>query len=493
VYIIYRMSSAVGFPKELSNDIDYQLPASVNSYNVRVVPSNVQSVSSPSQTLTAGSTGLQLNGTSTNIIFDLPCAGGKGVHLDPRFTLVNFRVAYQVPQNGATPPVNAIITSARLRSHAMAWFDRMFITEQTGAIVEDINLFGLVNDTIVGTEIDVAQRDCLALPFGFAYEPESSNSQNITAGHALTGINGATLNGAVTVYYSYSVPLVSALLGKGASKMFNIGQTSRLQLTLQTAAVQPITFVTSTAGTAATFVSTLDNISLSCQYVDVGMEGMRLLGKTGPQYYSGLTWRVSASAVNAGQTGAVSILTGIKGSSVRTCGLRINESSALTTAGCINGIYDSKCPQASALSWNINGQLYPSNPVNPLNNPAQLFMQTQQALGNFNSYEWKSGLVPSRYFVYVPGGTLPTDADRIFSDAGNTSSVLYQSQFLWMYSLEKVSRAGIMDGMNMTSGQTYLQAQITNGSTAALTYFFLAKMDVVFILDPATGSIQVRQ
>jgi hypothetical protein len=62
-----------------------------------------------------------------------------------------------------------------------------------------------------------------------------------------------------------------------------------------------------------------------------------------------------------------------------------------------------------------------------------------------------------------------------------------------MYSLEKVSRAGIMDGQNLTSGQTYLQAQITNGSSYALTYFFLAKMDVVFILDPATGSIQVRQ
>jgi hypothetical protein len=488
VYIIYKMSSAVGFPKELSNEIDYQLPASVNSYNVRIVPSNVQSVASPAQTLTASST-LQLNGTSTNIILDLPCSGGKGVHLDPRFTLVNFRVAYQIPAGASA----AVITSARLRSHAMAWFDRMFITEQTGAIIEDINLFGLVNDTIVETEIDVAQRDCLALPFGFAYEPESSNSQNITAGHAITGINGATVSAAVTVYYSYSVPLVSALLGKGASKMFNIGQTSRLQVTLQTAAVQPITFVTGTATTQATFVSTIDNISLSCQYVDVGMEGMRLLGKTGPQYYSGLTWRVSASAVNAGQTGAVSILTGIKGSSVRACGLRVNESSTLSTAGCINGIYDSKCPQASALSWNINGQLYPSNPINPLNNPSQLFMQTQQALGNFNSYEWKSGLVPTRYFVYVPGGTLPTDADRIFSDAGNASSVLYQSQFLWMYSLEKVSRAGIMDGSNMTSGQTYLQAQITNGSTNALTYFFLAKMDVVFILDPATGSIQVRQ
>jgi len=482
------MAGTVGLPKELSNDIDYQLPAGVNSYNVRVVPSNLSSVVSTTQTLTA-STPLQLNGTSTNIIFDLPCSGGKGVHLDPRFTLLNFRVAYEVPAGASS----AIITTARLRSHAMAWFDRMFITSQSGAILEDINQYGLINDTIVTTEIDVAQRDCLASAFGFAYEPESSNSQNVTAGHALAGINGATLSAAVKVYYSYSVPLVSALLGKGASKMFNIGQTNRLQLTLQTAQIQPITFVTSTAGTAATFVSTIDNIQLSCQYVDVGAEGMRLLGKTGMQYYNGLTWRVSSTSVAAGVAGATSILTGIKGSSVRTLGLRISESSQLSTAGCINQQYDSKAPQSTALSWNINGQLYPSNPINPLYNPAQLFMQTQQALGNFNSYEWKSGLVPTRYFVFLSSANaLPSDADRVFYDASFNSSVLYQSQFLWFYSLERVSKGGIMDGSNLNSGQTYLQNQILNGSSYATTYYFIAKMDVMFMLDPATGEISVR-
>ena len=481
------MSSAVGFPKELSPEIDYQLPEGVNSYNLRVVPSNVQSVVSSTQTLTASST-LQLNGTSTNIIFDLPCSGGKGVHLDPRFTLLNFRVAYEIPTGASA----AIITAARLRSNAMAWFDRMFISSQSGAILEDINQYGLISDVVVNTEIDVAQRDVLSAAYGFAYENATAGSLNTNAGHVITNIDATTVSAAVKVYYSYSVPIISALLGKGASKMFNIGATNRLQLTLQTASILPISFVTSTATTAATFISTIDNVQLSLQYVDVGMAGMRLLGKSGPQYYNGLTWRVSATSVPAGTSGAVSILTGLKGSSVRTCGLRVCETSTLSTAGCINGIYDSKCPQATALSWNINGQLYPSNPINPLYNPAQLFQQTQQALGNFNSYEWKCGLVPSKYFVYVPGGTLPTDADRVFSDSTSASATTSQAGFLWMYSLEKVARAGIMDGANLNSGQTYLQAQIQNGSTNGLTYFFIAKMDVIFVLDPVSGEISVR-
>ena len=484
------MSSAVGFPKELSNEIDYQLPAGVNSYNVRVVPSNVTSITSTQQTLTASSAPT-INGTSTNIIFDLPCSGGKGVHIDPRFTLVNFRVKYRL-----VSATTALITNARLRSHAMAWFDRMFITSQSGAILEDMNLYGLINDVVVQTEIDVAQRDVLAAAFGFQYELDSdaTGSKNINGGHALPLIEqgSTTITGEQIVYFSYSVPLVSSLLGKGASKMFNIGQTNRLQLTLQTAATLPLTFVTSTAGTPAVFETTMDNIQLSCQYVDVGNEGMRLLGKSGPQYYNGLTYRVSSSSVNAGQAGAVSILTGIKGSSVRALGLRVCEAATNTTAACVNGIYDSKCPQATALSWNINGQLMPSNPINPLYNPAQLFMQTQQSLGNFNSYEWKSGLIPARYFTYIPGGTLPTDADRVFTIAGNASFATAQAQFLWMYSLERVSKAGIMDGQNLSSGQTYLQAQIQNGSTNNLTYFFIAKMDVVYVLDPASGELSVR-
>jgi hypothetical protein len=120
-------------------------------------------------------------------------------------------------------------------------------------------------------------------------------------------------------------------------------------------------------------------------------------------------------------------------------------------------------------------------------------MQSQQALGNLNSsYEWKCGLVPSQYFVYIPGGTIPTDSDRVFTDAGNASSADAQSQFHWFYSLEKVAKAGILDGANLNSGQTYLNAQIQNGSTNALTFFFIAKMDVVYMLDPASGEINVR-
>ena len=87
---------------------------------------------------------------------------------------------------------------------------------------------------------------------------------------------------------------------------------------------------------------------------------------------------------------------------------------------------------------------------------------------------------------------MPSDADRVFTDAGSASNTTAQAQFLWLYSLEKVAKAGIMDGQNLNSGQTYLNVQIQNGSTNALTYFFLAKMDVIYILDSASGEITTR-
>jgi hypothetical protein len=84
------MLSQVGFPKELQNEIDYQLPPSVSAYNVKVVPSNGSQFQSSTQTLTASST-LNLNGSNQNIIFDIPAGQGKSIFVDPRFSTLNFR------------------------------------------------------------------------------------------------------------------------------------------------------------------------------------------------------------------------------------------------------------------------------------------------------------------------------------------------------------------------------------------------------------------
>jgi hypothetical protein len=482
------MLSQVGFPKELQNAIDYSIPASVNTYAVKVVPSNVSSVPTSTQTLTPSST-LNLQGSNANVIFDIPAGQGKGIFVDPRFTTLNMRVNYEVVSAGAT----AVITSGVLRSSAMAHFDRAYTQSQSGVVLDDVNLVGVVQDQLIALEIDVAQRDALALMYGFQYESAGFSSQNNSQGHTINAINGIA-SGALAAgsnYYSYSMPLLNSLIGKGASKFFQIGATNKLQVVLQTAAILPITIITGAAGTAATLRVTIDNISLNLQYVDIGAEGVKMLEKTGLQYYSGITYRASTSTLPFGAKGAVSMLTGLRGSSVRSVFTRCCETNTTTTAGCVNYWYDSKLPQATSISYNVNGLIVPPNPVDLLHAPATAFSYTQEANGSFNTYEFKSGMSPDRYCVFAIGAdALMSDADKnIVSSLTNPYSL---AQWSFAYNMEKVSKAGILDGANMNSGNTFLNLVLANGSANNLTFIFIAKLDIIYILDTATGEISVR-
>jgi hypothetical protein len=285
---------------------------------------------------------------------------------------------------------------------------------------------------------------------------------------------------------------MSSLIGKGARKYFQIGATSKLQLVLQSSAIIPITFVTGSATTQATFRITIDNMSLDLQYVDIGDEGVKMLGKSGMQYYDGTTYRVS-SATLPSTAGTVSLLTGLRGSSVRALFMRCTEASTLSTAGCINQIYDSKMPQATSVAWNLNGLVVPSNPVDFMRNPALTMSYTQEANASFNTHEFKSGLVPSRYFVFVPSATtVAADTDQVVKAAGTASSVASQSQFLWGYNLEKISKFGLMSGANLNSGNAFLNMTLANASSNTLTFFFIAKQDVIYIHDTESGSLEAR-
>jgi hypothetical protein len=165
--------------------------------------------------------------------------------------------------------------------------------------------------------------------------------------------------------------------------------------------------------------------------------------------------------------------------------------SALTTTNCINGVFDSKALIASSLSWNIGGLAVPSNPTNTSNNPSLAFLQTLQAYNSFDPYAFRSSVVPTRYFTYIPGGTLPTDADQIYTVASNASSVASQCMWAWGISLETVAKMGILDGVNLNASSTFLNANLLMASTNAITLYFLAKMDVIYVIDES-GNVSVR-
>ena len=139
------LPSSVGLPNEMMlGNLDYSLPPDAKSYSVRVQPSNISSVTSPTYTATAA-TNLDLTFPSQNIIFDLPAGVSPSMFLDSRFTTLGFRMTINVVTAGTA----STIASGYLRSHANSFFDRMYITSQNGQIIEDIGEYGLVNDTLI--------------------------------------------------------------------------------------------------------------------------------------------------------------------------------------------------------------------------------------------------------------------------------------------------------------------------------------------------------
>lgn len=475
------MASQVAFPESLRPGVDYSLPAGVSSTAIKVVPSNVSTIVCPTTTLTANTTGFNLNGSNANIILDIPTGGSKSLFADPRYTLLNFRCKYSVSGGNG-----AVINKATLRSHALAHFDRMYI-QSGGVVLEDINLYGVINDQINALELSQGDIDSLAMMYGF--RAEATSDELHYQGHTLAGIDNATVTSA-DAYYSYSVPILSSLLGKGAHKMLQTGALSNLQLILQTAAILPVTISTGAATTAASFVCTIDNISLSMQQVDIGMEGVKMLDKTGVQYYSGITYRASTATLPAGTSGSVSLLTGLRGSSVRGIWTRCTQGGAVDASGCLNYVYDSKLPQATSAQYNINGINYPPNPIDIIHAPATAFSALQESNSQFNNYDFKSTITPARYCAYVLGGTLATDADaRISSGLSNAD---YLCSFAYGCNLEKVSKAGIMDGLNANQANVYFNAVLANGADRVLTFIFIAKQDVIYVHDTQSGQISVR-
>ena len=479
--------TTVGLPSELKPELDYSLPPGMSSYQVRVTPSNLSQVQSSTQTLTASST-INISNTSTNVIFEIPTQAGSNTVVDPRFTSLSFRVGYEIVSKGT----NNAVTNCQLRSHAGAFFNRSF-TQAGGVILEDIANYDIINDFIVQQEFNVADRDAIAACYGFDYESSGASSQNNANGHKVNGIDAAA-NAAVGIrYYSYTIPLLNSVIGKGASKFFNISKVNKMQIVLTTSPLAPLTMIVGTTGTApdATFRITLDNFQLNLNYINLG-EASKLLAKAGPSYYNATTWRSSTSTLTAGVSGNVTSLVGVRGSSVRALWVKATEAvSALTTTNCINGVFDSKALIASALSWNIGGLSVPSNPTNTSTNPSLAFLQTLQAYNSFDPMSFRSSVVPTRYFTYIPGGTLPTDADQIYTVSGNASTVASQCMWSWGLSLETVAKMGILDGVNLNASSTFLNANLLMASTNAITLFFLAKMDVIYVIDEA-GNVSVR-
>lgn len=480
------LPSSVSLPAEMQlGSLDYSLPPDARSYQVKVQPSNVSQIASPDITFAASAQGVDYPFPSQQIIFDLPCGSSPSTFLDNRFTTLNFTATYS---NGSTN--TGVMTSGSLRSHANAFFDRMFITSQNGQILEDITEYGLVNDLLVNFQMNNSVRDGTAMQFGF----DEREANNTSQGHAIASFTNQTLSSGCTSTYSYSVPILSGLVGVLSEKMLNIGRTSKLQLIIQSSSVAPVTLSTST--TAGTFKIVLSNFSITCEYIDIGASALKMLDQTlvnNQAYIHGVSYRVTSNTIPAGTSGNLSLLAGIRNSSVKSLFVKYVDNVVNNTDSSVNSKYDSKNPMINNFAFNIGGQRYPSNPLNPLLLPSQSFSEIEKAIGSFNNAQFQSCISRAQYCKLSKGGTASGVASTT-QDAGYTlnSSLTSQCQFFMGFCLEVCAKRGILSGLNCSSAPVFVENNILTAPTNAHLVYIFAMIDCIFIHDVSTGDISVR-
>lgn len=488
------LPSSIGLPQEMMlGNLDFSLPPDAKSFSVKIQPSNLSQIQGSFTTPTGAAT---FSGDNpfpiSNIIFDLPVGSSPSMFLDSRFTTLNFQMNVSITNAGTQN--TGSFGSSYLRGGAYSWFDRMYITSQNGQIVEDIQEFGLINDTLCALQMNNSVRDGIANQYGFL-----SSTGIDSQGHQIGILStGTTVTTAMTETHSYSIPLASGVVGVLADKFLNVGRTSKLQVVLQTASVIPITLSTVGAwGAGATVQITLSNFSLQCEYIDIGVNSLQLLDNTlvdGKSYIHGTTYRTSSATLPATSSGSTSLLCGIRASSVKSLFTRFVDGGVASLNNSVNGKYDSKNPILNSVNYNVGGIKFPQTPINPLLSPSQAFRETQMAIGSFNNSQFQSAITPKNYCKLSAGGTGQTatgGATQEYTwDLGSSSAA--QCQFIFGENVEVVSKRGLLSGLNCTSAPIFVEFNIASAITNSHIVYCIAMLDHVIIHDVRSGDIQVR-
>lgn len=488
------MSVVIGLPKTMLSSPEASLSEGCSAQWVRIQPSNVSSVVSQNASLAASSVLNSMPFPSQDVRFSIPVGQGKNVWLDNQRTTVAFKCKYEV----VTASIGAATITGSVVSNGFAWFDRLQSINSNGVNVEDVNNLAISEHHNQIYSFNSSERDSLALPYGYKFDDEATDSRNTVTGHDITAFSAtaSTLNiGSST--YSYCVPLPSSLLGYRAKSMLPVGALAKLDVYLTTTSTCPV-IITSGAGitTSAVVKMTLSDFAINAYYITLDDKSASLLGSPKMHFVHGITSRVSSATVNSGVQGQVSALIGVRAQSVRALATRFSES-ALTTAGSLGGVFDSKMPLCSQMNLFLNGKdKVPSNYHNTITAPATVFAHAMQASEAFTEKKMKFGGVPLAFCTYLATSSAPTSADGYDQNTVNAGSDTYQNSlqsFCFAEDLRKASTSTIMDGYNLAqSSSNYLELNIAKAPTNTIYVTFIASCDCIYLIDLEQGTIDFR-
>jgi len=485
-------SIPLALPKSILPSPDGAVSASVTSQWVRVQPNNISQVVSTATSVSNSLTvPTQITLGSQQLNFDLPTGQGANVYCDTAKSTISFRVRYQVTTASTT---NYTSLAAYLQSSAHSYINRM-TTYVAGQVVDDVTGYDIAMSEQTNWQFDVTQRDTM-FNMGFLGEQSIDPNKNILQGHGILNFSGAALT-LGSNYHSYEIPFCNSLFGTGNRSMCPIGKLAKSSVSLYTPQLAPIVILNATtaAGAGAVVQITIDQIAINLFTLSLDEASMKLLSPQKEHYMAGLTYRIGSGAISSSTNGAVSVQVPVRVRSARSLATRFSES-LVTTAGSLNGQFDSKMPLVSSLNYFIaSSKRVPANPHNTLISPSTVYARA--IMSNFDttydSWKTKSGFVFDNYFRYISTGTAPTDAtcDKLVVEANTTTEVNNLASFSFCEDLRCASSANFLSGMDLTVSNSFLEMNISNAPSNNLFVTFIAKADIIFVVLP-DGSVESR-
>jgi hypothetical protein len=487
----------ISLPAAILPSVSGVLSAGCTSQFVRVQPNNQSTiVSAESGTLSASTTVPTIVPfPAVPLEFTIPSGSSKNVFIDTSKSTLQFRVRYEV----STASTADYTIVSYLQNSACSWFERL--TEKVNGMVTDDQVgWDIACNSDLNWAYDAVNRDANVLNMGFRGEQTALDNANFNQGHPIPIITKSAA-GAISAssnYFSYAVPLKSAMIGVDAKSMFPIGRAGKVDLTLYTPNTAPITIISTAAGgTGAKVKITMDQIFIELFYLTLDDQSASLLpSPSSPWSMAGVTHRVGSGQLPAAG-GSVSVQVPLRVKSARSLSTRFVDS-LVDTTGSVSGKYDSKCPLVTAMSYYLAGQKrVPNVPHSTQYGLANVFNHTMQAYydGGMDRLKAKCGFAQDGFATYIKTDTAPTAAngfDQSLITAGSTTYAGSLCGFEFAEDLRLASTSNFLNGTDLTSSNSYLEINQSASYPKNIQYLtFIAKADIIYVVLP-NGNVEVR-
>lgn len=456
------------------------------------------------------------------MIFELPTSR-KGTWLDQSQSYLKFTVQFQ-STSAAASGANGIY----IDNTAYSFFQRLDVLHGSNQL-ESINEYGQLCNFLIDTSLTQSDKAGLSTLIGCNGVNTIYNS--ITASAAILGGAGTVFTGtssqvqvagdrsgfspasttsfSTAVGYTFSLPLLSGVVGINASKMLPVGKlTAPIRMELYLANNDDAIYY----GTAAANCTwQIINAEFEACYVELQDDMLDMqLAQGQEEYISTITYRQSSTYMPAATSGEFTCLLPFRAASITALYARFRNLATAVQGADASAAYrksSSISPNINFFYFRIGSSLYPNKPIY-CNNGALVgsgseayaellksFHALSSSIGNtaltYQSYNVAATADEGYAAAYAPGTKKFTAATATAS--GSVPSIdTHGNAFAIGLECQSFSNRNdtILSGISTLNSQIYFTAGLVSGTTAGgsggspfnYTIDFFSQMDMVLIL-----------